>query len=64
MCNSSPTLWSKLIFNITLSLCARLRHTNDMLVEALGNGVTSESLSSSFPTALSQQHPFLKATDL
>jgi|GEM_PF-1158535 len=63
MCNSSQMLWAKLIFNITLSLCARLRHTNDLLVEAWTTGVTTESLSGSFPTALSQQHPFLKSAE-
>jgi len=63
MFTSSHLLWSKLIFNITLSLCSRLRHTNDMLVEALDSGVTAESLSSGFPAALSRQHPFIKITE-
>jgi CRP/FNR family cyclic AMP-dependent transcriptional regulator len=60
MCNTSSVLWSKLIFNITLSLCSRLRHTNELLVDALNGGVTAESLSGSFGAALaSSQHPFL-----
>ena len=62
MCNVSNILWSKLIFNITLSLCNRLRHTNDMLVEALNGGVTSESLSGNLNAALGRQHPFLKTS--
>ena len=63
MCNSSQLLWSKLIFNITLSLCTRLRHTNNMLIEAMNCGVTPESLSGSFSVALSQQHPFLRTAE-
>ncbi|MEI6306822.1 MAG: cyclic nucleotide-binding domain-containing protein, partial [Deltaproteobacteria bacterium] len=62
MCNASHILWAKLIFNITLSLCNRLRHTNDMLVEALNGGVTSESLSGNLNVAIAKQHPFLKAS--
>ncbi len=63
MCNSSNSLWSKLIFNIAVSLCARLRHTNDLLVETLAGGVTSESLSVTIPAAESQQQPFLKTNE-
>lgn len=59
MCSKSNSLWSKFIYNIALSLCARLRHTNDLLVESLAGGVTSESLSVSIPETGALQ-PFLK----
>lgn len=35
---SSHTIWAKLIFNIALCLCHRLRQTNDMLINALNRG--------------------------
>ena len=60
MYGSSLPLWSKLIFNITLSLCSRLRHTNDMLLDALSGGITSESLSGALPSLRVQSPSFLK----
>lgn len=60
---SSQTIWAKLIYNIAVCLCHRLRQTNDMLSNALnwGPGPFSES-TAVFGTNTIQQ-PFLKAVD-
>lgn len=62
MYNSSQVLWSKLIFNISASLCSRLRQTNEMLVEALENGLVTGLPRDSRNGAAAGQHPFLKTT--
>lgn len=62
MYNASLAVWAKLIFNISLSLCSRLRYTNEILHEAIEGRMTSESPFRA-PTLNLTTPPFLKTKD-
>lgn len=61
--NSSPGLWAKLIFNIAVSLCHRLRQANDMLADALADNDTPPLPSRPLSSSPLHKQPFLKAVE-